>query len=439
MGSSDSEPDSFAYLRRFPDALDLFRFHAPSLEGVFASAVVVLDTNALLVPYKVGRSSLSEVARVLKLLKDQQRLMVPDHVLREFAINRIRRISDLYDSIHKRRSQSILEHHDYPILNEIEEYLRMAELRKDLAKKKNEHDKAARQLMSKMKEWNWDDPVQGRYEDVIDAAVVAKLEASIDDLEQEYRQRVSRSEPPGYKDESKQENAAGDFLVWKSILERAGQNPCHIVLVSADQKSDWWHRSAGESLYPRLELCDEYRRASKGHAFYLISLSHLLELCNAAPEAVNEVQRMESIASSAYLFSEPVSKLGRLAEYEVARWFERRGYLVSGNGTPDKGVDFFVSGTTSKSTPVIVKAARDVDIAVRMIRDMRSNLSMSCYPHASDPSLCVVVVFDNAEAAHVLRDRAYESLQRLGRGVRVLSGWIDASERFQLAAEIFLD
>jgi DNA-binding response OmpR family regulator len=66
-----------------------------------------------------------------------------------------------------------------------------------------------------------------------------------------------------------------------------------VFFVSGDEKPDWWHRSEGQTLYPRYELVDEFRRHSEGQSFHIIPFSQFLEIYGASQSIVQEVRREE--------------------------------------------------------------------------------------------------------------------------------------------------
>jgi hypothetical protein len=68
-----------------------------------------------------------------------------------------------------------------------------------------------------------------------------------------------------------------------------------VVFVSGEEKVDWWHRSEGQTLYPRYELVDEFRRNSDGHSFYIVNFSRLLDIYGASEEVVQEVRQSEQL------------------------------------------------------------------------------------------------------------------------------------------------
>jgi hypothetical protein len=78
----------------YPDPVDVF---APTLVADIAAsdALVVMDTNALLLPYKIGKDDLGALRESYKKLAEKKRLFLPARVAREFIKNRDRNVADL--------------------------------------------------------------------------------------------------------------------------------------------------------------------------------------------------------------------------------------------------------------------------------------------------------------------------------------------------------
>jgi len=75
-----------------------------SLNASAADAIIVLDTNVLLMPYSLGNESLSEIRKIYENLISTNRLFVPERVAREFANNRAKKVADIYNSIASKKS-----------------------------------------------------------------------------------------------------------------------------------------------------------------------------------------------------------------------------------------------------------------------------------------------------------------------------------------------
>ncbi|KDN91230.1 hypothetical protein EF87_19930, partial [Bacillus amyloliquefaciens] len=71
----------------------------------------------------------------------------------------------------------------------------------------------------------------------------------------EAEERFKNKIPPGYKDNPKEENSSGDFIIWSSIL----QLDTDVVFVSGDKKSDWVYKDNNENpIVARRELIEEF-------------------------------------------------------------------------------------------------------------------------------------------------------------------------------------
>nr|WP_278436672.1 PIN domain-containing protein [Brucella anthropi] len=81
---------------------------------------------------------------------------------------------------------------------------------------------------------------------------------NIEDLHKEAKRRIDFEIPPGYKDKDKTgERAYGDYLLWQQILDQSKTLKKPIILVTSEQKPDWWEIHSGKTLGPRLELIKE--------------------------------------------------------------------------------------------------------------------------------------------------------------------------------------
>ncbi|RBN36406.1 hypothetical protein DMN50_35690, partial [Priestia megaterium] len=58
---------------------------------------------------------------------------------------------------------------------------------------------------------------------------------SEDELKKDAEKRFKNQKPPGYKDSSKEENSAGDYIIWANILELKQD----VIFVSNEKKTDW--------------------------------------------------------------------------------------------------------------------------------------------------------------------------------------------------------
>ena len=73
------------------------------MEEIKNECFVVLDTNVLLVPYTVSKTSLQAIRNAYLQLIELKRLVVPGQVAREFAKNRPNKISALLSADFKQK------------------------------------------------------------------------------------------------------------------------------------------------------------------------------------------------------------------------------------------------------------------------------------------------------------------------------------------------
>lgn len=121
--------------------------------------------------------------------------------------------------------------------------------------------------------------------------VVLESDVTPEQAKSNAKERLEGRVPPGYKDADKSVNAAGDVLIWHTVLTVGRTRPqADVILISGDAKSDWFYRSENIALYPRFELIDEYRRASKGGSFHILTFADFLQRLQAPAAVVEEVQ-----------------------------------------------------------------------------------------------------------------------------------------------------
>lgn len=283
----------------YPDAQAIFQFHLKPLNEIKDDCYVVVDTNALLVPYTVNPKSLQEIRNTYLKLVESKRLIIPGQVAREFARNRASKVSELYQQLSKKRdAQGLPRLEPYPLLESMSEFKEALELSSKIDSYTREYRKKLGEVLSRIKDWIWDDPVSLIYRELFSADVVVDL--PIDDkvkeeIEKDLDNRSTHSIAPGYKDSSKPDKGVGDLLIWRTILDTAYKHSKSVIFVSIDEKSDWWYQSEKQALYPRYELVDEFRRASNQQSFHIVTFSRFLELYGASQDVINEVRREEQV------------------------------------------------------------------------------------------------------------------------------------------------
>ncbi|MFC9041072.1 PIN-like domain-containing protein [[Kitasatospora] papulosa] len=114
----------------------------------------------------------------------------------------------------------------------------------------------------------------------------------------EGQRRITMKIPPGYMDAGKGDNAVGDYLVWRQILDEAQSRKCDVLLVTGDVKEDWWRKDNRQASGPRQELIDELSREA-GTRLYMLTPSQFTALgasvfeIDAAETGLEDIDRVD--------------------------------------------------------------------------------------------------------------------------------------------------
>lgn len=281
----------------FPDPVDLLQPNL--LKNISGSdALVVIDTNALLLPYAVGKEDLGALADTYRALAERGRLFLPARSAREFIKNRDRKISDLLQTLSNLASRISVEGVVSPILEEVEGYDDLKEASAVLAEGRKAYLKAITRIRAGVTSWRGNDPVTSLYAEVFKTPNVVEHDGEREALQREWSERNFNKVPPGYKDGGKADTGIGDYLIWRTILRLGREHKKDLIFVTGEEKADWFVRSGGEPIFARPELLVEYRGASGGKNLHLSSLAELLRQFGAAATVVEEIRSAEASANS---------------------------------------------------------------------------------------------------------------------------------------------
>jgi transcription elongation factor Elf1 len=317
---TDDKIDIFVANSVHPDAAALFDASYKSVGEILDECDVVLDTNVLLTPYTTGKSSLDQLRAVYGRLKAEGRLHVPGQVAREYTRWRARKLTDLYQRLADYKGKATTPAGEsFPILEDTKTYGALQAAQVALNEAVSAYRIAVDDVLREIRDWSLEDPVTKLYKDVVGGAVVREHEFDPSTFREDLDRRFLHRIPPGYKDASKTDSGVGDLLIWRTILDIGAERKRHLIFVTGEEKADWQHRADNRGLFPRLELVDEYRRASGGETFHLVTLSRLLELFDADTDVVAEVREQEAVARERFRYEIPCPFCGT----EVSCFFRK--------------------------------------------------------------------------------------------------------------------
>ena len=308
--------NEFSKREIYPSPSKSFTFSLKSIDDIKENALIVLDANVLLLPFTTNVKNVVAIRAVYQRLVQSDQIFLPAQAVREYLDNRAKKLTDINEALQKKSTQCFNYVGEHPLLESLEEYKEVLELEAGLKKSIKTYQNKIRETLSAVQAWGWDDPVSRMYHEVLSERVLSDLELDVAEISKDLERRNTLKIPPGYKDQNKEQNQAGDLLIWHEILKLASEKAKHVIFVSGDEKTDWWHQSGKSPLYPRFELVDEFRERTSGKSFHIISLSTLLEIFETAKEVVESVKYSEAEAKSQSSFVAIEKPLNRKASYD---------------------------------------------------------------------------------------------------------------------------
>lgn len=161
--------------------------------------------------------------------------------------------------------------------------------------------KTANETMTKQGNPGGDDPVLKRLMSIFKGRVGSEPK-DIESHKQEARRRIENEIPPGFKDKEKGgDRAFGDYLFWRQVLDFSKASNKPIILVTSEQKPDWWEIQSGKILGPRIELLKELFNFTNEH-FLIYQTDRFLEMSfdRAGMDPKGPVAEIREVAATSY-------------------------------------------------------------------------------------------------------------------------------------------
>jgi hypothetical protein len=269
--------------------MDINKYELPkeTEEEIWSNAMFIFDTSSLLNIYKLSEDACDDFFEsIIKSLKN--RIWMPYYVFFEFNKNRYKPINEtisLYNDLNKNlisieeqfiQIQNKTKLKDkHPILRNqlIEKYKPLiSELKSEFEKEINEQIKVIETIKDKDK-----DTIFKRIQENFKIGDPFSY-SQIAEIIKEGEFRYKHSLPPGYKDVDKKGfQRFADLIIWKEILKYSSIQKKPIVLITDDNKEDWWVLdSKNKPIKPREELIDEIIEKSDVQ-FWMYNTSTFME------------------------------------------------------------------------------------------------------------------------------------------------------------------
>lgn len=238
------------------------------IDTIWADGLFVLDSNVLLNLYGYTEKMREDLLGLLWMFKD--RLWIPAQVAEEFHRRRLNVINErkaAYPDVH-----GVLNRAQKSITNKIKEIHEDSGIEtRDLLKNVKESfdafktetdrlEKASAVRSMKPTDNPEDDEIWQAVLDILHGRTGKGLsqERKRAIFDEEGPRRYENEMPPGYEDSGKLgDRKFGDLIIWFEILSKAKEVEKPVLLLTDDQKNDWYRKSNGKPSGPHPELVNE--------------------------------------------------------------------------------------------------------------------------------------------------------------------------------------
>lgn len=273
------------------------------LDTALREAVVAVDANVLLDLYRFRPQTSQDLIKTLKSLGD--RLVVPHQALREFWRRR-QRSQDSPRGATKAATDALAKS-GRSMCDALATWAKAVGVDNDelsdlTARVDDFLDALKGELQQVLQDADAErggDPILEQLEEILSGRVTSPLNhEEWTECVTEANRRIEAEQPPGYMDAGKQdsdlpEGGAGDYLVWYQATRYAKELARDLLIVTRDQKEDWWWRQQSDFIGPRPELTFQYHELT-GKRLFLIRPADLLARASVLEVEVDQASSVDA-------------------------------------------------------------------------------------------------------------------------------------------------
>lgn len=277
-----------------------YRPSQKSIEAVFDTGVIVLDTNVLLNVLRYSPEARTELLDVLESIAS--RCFIPHQVALEFNRNRVTVVHDRQKELAELRETQaeirasalgLIKRYNTRQILTPEDLSRLSSVTDKFLEELDEHQGNAesRYDIEPDEMVGHRDAFTSKLEDIFDSRVgdapdTETLELDLLEAERRREERIA----PGFKD-----NPNGDYLWWAEVLRHPDLKGKGILVISDDAtKEDWRHKERGFWVGPLPQLQQDVSAAG-GDELILLTTQEFLKFYNTRePNSVSDETLAES-------------------------------------------------------------------------------------------------------------------------------------------------
>lgn len=246
-------------------------FQPKSLSEMIKTSKVVIDTNVLVSIFHQRHSESQFILDNLRVLSQENRLFIPPQVVKEFSSNHMKIIGKIYLEVERigkdfhaplKKPSMVLA-----LLSHTDSYKKMVSIEEELENQVFKFHSTLQEIQLEIERFMDNDIVLKQLYDIIERSCFRPVNLPDDEiLIRTAFERYKKKIPPGFLDKDKEnENAAGDYIIWSSMLALQDD----VLFVTNDMKNDWVvHKPV---LKARRELVEEFYEKTGGKSIRIVS------------------------------------------------------------------------------------------------------------------------------------------------------------------------
>ncbi len=275
-------------------------------KNIWKDAMIVVDSNILLNFYRYSEDTRNKIFEILEKLK--MRLWIPYQVGMEFFENKNKVMVNSYseyDNLMSSLAKKLQEAKDETNKRKNNQLKCKKDINEILDKSLDE----IRQLLSdekvNKKPKFVNDDIEKKIISLFNNAIGEKISGSeYEKMKSEGLRRFKELIPPGYKDDTKEEN--GDYYIFYSIIKKSREVNKDVIFITDDVKEDWFNEINGEKHGGRYELLNEFYKET-GRLLLMYTSDGFAEAYNknldkgfADENTINELKSVRAVDSGHY-------------------------------------------------------------------------------------------------------------------------------------------
>jgi cell division protein FtsB len=291
---------------------EFFRPTKEEFEQLWKNALITFDASSLLNLY--GYSAETNAQLIEAYEKFNERIILPYQFALEYSRNRANVISKQIanfqraekDLVELRKKNDVTQEQPYLSKQSIDA---VEAILKELATGR-----------SKMEQSMASDESSDLLLKLFDGKIGAEPSAAeLSAFYVEGKERYAKRTPPGFEDmKAKGEPGCyGDFIAWKQIMAVAAERKRDFILVTDDDKEDWWHYEASRAVGPLPALRKEFRTVT-GQSIWIYRTEGFLRAAKEFAEVkVPEAALNEVMAALRQEIVERADRLTKMTSTEL--------------------------------------------------------------------------------------------------------------------------